>query len=112
MEKSLVIRWVVPLIVMTPATATSSQVSATSALWRSTKRVSACISGLPLHRSPAACPPATASVPPRRVLARPAEVVSACYPWASTEGPHPVPTYCGGSSRRTSLADGERGEIG
>src|SRR6516225_8841105 len=39
MAKSLVIRWVVPPIVITPAAATTTQNRATSALWRSTKRV-------------------------------------------------------------------------
>src|SRR5262249_10230669 len=37
-EKLLVIRCVVPPTVSTPATVTASQNSATSALWRSTKR--------------------------------------------------------------------------
>jgi hypothetical protein len=41
MEKLFVIRCVVPLIVSTPATATASQNRATTALWRSTKRVMA-----------------------------------------------------------------------
>ena len=41
MAKLLVIRWVVPLMVITPTAATTTQNRATSALWRSTKRVSA-----------------------------------------------------------------------
>src|SRR5579864_7514245 len=64
MEKSLVIRWVVPLIVNTPAAATTTQNRATSALWRSTKRVSAVIATsvfLAGGRSADACqPPAQA----------------------------------------------------
>src|SRR5215831_12457055 len=47
MEKSLVIRCVVPPTVSAPATATASQNSATSALWRSTNRVREGIFGLP-----------------------------------------------------------------
>ena len=41
MEKSFVIRWVVPLMVITPTAATTTQNRVTSALWRRTKRVSA-----------------------------------------------------------------------
>ena len=41
MAKSLVIRWVVPLMVITPTAATTTQNRVTSALWRRTKRVSA-----------------------------------------------------------------------
>src|ERR1700733_10039357 len=80
MAKLLVIRWVVPLIVMTPAATTASQNTVTSSLWRNTKRVSACMTGLrgPVGR-PAVRPPGTpASLPisaprivgPRQSLAR------------------------------------------
>ena len=41
MEKLFVIRWVVPLMVITPTAATTTQNRVTSALWRRTKRVSA-----------------------------------------------------------------------
>ncbi len=41
MAKLFVIRCVVPLMVMTPMADTTTQKRATSALWRSTKRVSA-----------------------------------------------------------------------
>src|SRR6516162_11161682 len=62
MEKSFVIRWVVPLMVITPTAATTTQNRATSALWRSTKRVSAviAISNVPKAggRSADACQPA------------------------------------------------------
>src|SRR5579875_3503908 len=75
MEKSLVMRWVVPPTVSTPATATASHSSATSALWRRTKRVRAGIGASRFIR-PAGLPPAIASVPPARVLRRPAEVAS------------------------------------
>src|SRR5258707_11045830 len=41
MEKLFVMRWVVPLMVITPTAATTTQNRVTSALWRRTKRVSA-----------------------------------------------------------------------
>src|SRR5260370_18808859 len=78
MAKLFVIRCVVPLMVITPTAATTTQKRATSALWRSTKRVSAGIATSEF-RLPAAVPPAAAQdcrsgpppvVPPRLALCR------------------------------------------
>src|SRR6516162_2216974 len=96
MEKLLVIRCVVPLIVITPTTATTTQNRATSALWRSTKRVSAVIAILHLPR-PAAVPPTLVSLPPGAPSRRPAAGVTCRYHRGSNSLP-PTPGGVRGSS--------------
>ena len=80
-------RWVVPPTVITPATATASHNSATSALWRRTKRVRAGIGASRFTAGRRDFRRAIASVPASRVLGRPTPVVespAAAYSRGST----------------------------
>src|ERR1700722_12374661 len=96
MAKLFVMRWVVPLIVSTPTAATATQNRATSALWRSTKRVSVVIatSGFPGRRK---FPPTLESLSPATPARRPA-TGGTCRYHRGSSGRRRTPGGVGGSS--------------
>src|SRR5437660_516711 len=130
MEKLFVIRWVVPLMVITPTAATTTQNRVTSALWRRTKRVSAGIvtSGSGIRGAGGRSASCCSSVPPQpgrcaRRLGRRGERLLAARPGQRRhpDRPHPRPVlggqqgepapglHCGLRDAR-HLDDGDRGE--
>src|SRR6185437_14394202 len=94
MAKSFVIRWVVPLIVITPTAATTTQNRVTSALWRSTKRV---IAGIVTSGSPGRRP--FRQLPVKRAAASPCRSSGGGWHLAVPPQDYQSPPYSRGSNQ-------------